>query len=61
MTTYEAAADRYDESTGMEYRYTGRSGLKLPVALARACGRTSATTAPRRPSARSCAAPSTAG
>ena len=31
MTTYEAAADRYDESTGMEYRFTGRSGLKLPV------------------------------
>ena len=31
MTTYEAAADRYDESTGMEYRYSGRSGLKLPV------------------------------
>ena len=31
MTTYEAAADRYDDATGMEYRYTGRSGLKLPV------------------------------
>ena len=31
MTMYEAAADRYDESTGMEYRYSGRSGLKLPV------------------------------
>jgi L-glyceraldehyde 3-phosphate reductase len=31
MTTYEAAANRYDESTGMEYRFTGHSGLKLPV------------------------------
>jgi L-glyceraldehyde 3-phosphate reductase len=31
MTTYEAAADRYDDATGMQYRYTGRSGLKLPV------------------------------
>jgi L-glyceraldehyde 3-phosphate reductase len=31
MTTYEAAADRYDDSTGMDYRFTGRSGLKLPV------------------------------
>jgi L-glyceraldehyde 3-phosphate reductase len=30
MTTYQAAEDRYDD-TGMEYRYTGRSGLKLPV------------------------------
>jgi L-glyceraldehyde 3-phosphate reductase len=30
MTTYEAAADRYHDA-GMEYRYTGRSGLKLPV------------------------------
>jgi L-glyceraldehyde 3-phosphate reductase len=28
MTTYEAAPDRYDS---MEYRYTGRSGLKLPA------------------------------
>ncbi len=27
--TYEAAEDRYD--AGMEYRYTGQSGLKLPV------------------------------
>ena len=35
MTTYEAAADRYDDATGMEYRFTGRSGLKLPVAVAR--------------------------
>ncbi len=32
MTTYEAAEDRYDhEATGMEYRFTGRSGLQLPV------------------------------
>ena len=31
MTTYEAAAHRYDDATGMEYRYTGHSGLKLPV------------------------------
>ncbi len=29
--SYEAAADRYDSSTGMEYRFTGRSGLKLPA------------------------------
>ncbi len=29
--SYEAAADRYDASTGMEYRFTGRSGLKLPA------------------------------
>ncbi len=30
--TYEPAEDRYDTSaTGMEYRATGRSGLKLPV------------------------------
>ncbi|RYB93304.1 L-glyceraldehyde 3-phosphate reductase [Nocardioides oleivorans] len=28
---YDAAPDRYDESTGMQYRSTGRSGLKLPV------------------------------
>jgi L-glyceraldehyde 3-phosphate reductase len=30
MTKYDAAADRYDDG-GMEYRFTGRSGLKLPV------------------------------
>ena len=30
MTTYEAAAGRYHDA-GMEYRFTGRSGLKLPV------------------------------
>jgi L-glyceraldehyde 3-phosphate reductase len=30
MTTYDAAPDRYDDG-GMEYRYTGRSGLKLPA------------------------------
>lgn len=30
--TYEAAENRYDATaSGMEYRYTGRSGLKLPV------------------------------
>ena len=29
--TYEAAESRYDDATGMEYRFTGRSGLKLPV------------------------------
>ncbi|PVG84686.1 aldo/keto reductase [Nocardioides gansuensis] len=29
--TYEAAADRYDDGTGMHYRFTGRSGLKLPA------------------------------
>jgi len=29
--TYEAAENRYDAATGMEYRFTGRSGLKLPV------------------------------
>ncbi len=28
---YEAAHDRYDDSTGMHYRATGRSGLKLPA------------------------------
>ncbi len=28
---YDAAADRYDDSSGMEYRFTGRSGLKLPA------------------------------
>ena len=28
---YEAAADRYDGSPGMDYRFTGRSGLKLPA------------------------------
>jgi L-glyceraldehyde 3-phosphate reductase len=28
---YEAAQDRYDESTGMHYRFTGRSGLRLPA------------------------------
>jgi L-glyceraldehyde 3-phosphate reductase len=32
MTSYEAAGDRYDtDATGMSYRYTGRSGLKLPA------------------------------
>ncbi|MFC7494629.1 MULTISPECIES: L-glyceraldehyde 3-phosphate reductase [unclassified Nocardioides] len=30
--SYEAAENRYDtDATGMRYRYTGRSGLKLPV------------------------------
>ncbi|GAA4378451.1 L-glyceraldehyde 3-phosphate reductase [Nocardioides caricicola] len=30
--SYEAAENRYDtEATGMEYRFTGRSGLKLPA------------------------------
>ena len=28
---HEAASDRYDDSTGMHYRHTGRSGLKLPA------------------------------
>ena len=28
---YEAASSRYDDSTGMSYRSTGRSGLKLPL------------------------------
>ncbi len=32
MTTYVAAENRYDtEATGMQYRFTGRSGLQLPV------------------------------
>ena len=31
MTTYQAAENRYDDATGMGYRFTGRSGLKLPV------------------------------
>src|SRR6185503_190637 len=30
--TYDAAENRYDtDATGMEYRFTGRSGLQLPV------------------------------
>ena len=57
MGDYEPADDRYD---AMDYRYCGSSGLQLPRAVARACGRTSATTGPRRPSGRSCAGPSTA-
>jgi L-glyceraldehyde 3-phosphate reductase len=28
---YTAAPDRYDDATGMPYRFTGRSGLKLPA------------------------------
>ena len=28
---YDAAPDRYDDTTGMHYRCTGRSGLKLPA------------------------------
>jgi L-glyceraldehyde 3-phosphate reductase len=28
---YEAAQDRYDDATGMRYRFTGRSGLRLPA------------------------------
>ena len=28
---YDAAADRYDDSAGMHYRFTGRSGLQLPA------------------------------
>ena len=28
---YEAATDRYDDTTGMHYRRTGRSGLRLPA------------------------------
>ena len=28
---YEAAPDRYDDGTGMHYRFTGRSGLRLPA------------------------------
>jgi L-glyceraldehyde 3-phosphate reductase len=28
---YDAADDRYDDSTGMHYRRTGQSGLKLPA------------------------------
>jgi L-glyceraldehyde 3-phosphate reductase len=28
---YVAAADRYDDVSGMHYRFTGRSGLKLPA------------------------------
>ncbi len=31
MTTYEAAENRYDDATGMVYRFSGRSGLKLPL------------------------------
>jgi L-glyceraldehyde 3-phosphate reductase len=29
--SYEAAENRYDPETGMQYRHTGRSGLRLPV------------------------------
>ena len=30
--SYTAAENRYDtDATGMQYRFTGRSGLKLPV------------------------------
>jgi L-glyceraldehyde 3-phosphate reductase len=29
--SYDAAPDRYDDSTGMHYRATGHSGLKLPA------------------------------
>jgi L-glyceraldehyde 3-phosphate reductase len=29
--SYEAASDRYDGSTGMHYRPSGRSGLRLPA------------------------------
>jgi L-glyceraldehyde 3-phosphate reductase len=28
---YDAASDRYDDTTGMSYRRTGRSGLRLPA------------------------------
>ena len=28
---YDAAPDRYDDTTGMHYRSTGRSGLRLPA------------------------------
>ena len=28
---YDAAPDRYDDTTGMHYRRTGRSGLRLPA------------------------------
>jgi L-glyceraldehyde 3-phosphate reductase len=28
---YDAASDRYDDATGTPYRFTGRSGLKLPA------------------------------
>jgi L-glyceraldehyde 3-phosphate reductase len=28
---YEAASDRYDDTAGMTYRFTGRSGLRLPA------------------------------
>ncbi len=28
---YAAAHDRYDDASGMHYRFTGRSGLKLPA------------------------------
>jgi L-glyceraldehyde 3-phosphate reductase len=32
MTSYEAAENRYEtDATGMQYRFTGRSGLKLPA------------------------------
>ena len=29
--SHEAADDRYDDATGMQYRFSGQSGLKLPV------------------------------
>lgn len=30
---YDAAADRYDDSAGMDYRFSGRSGLSCPRRL----------------------------
>ena len=57
--TYEAAENRYDPSTGMRYRHTGRSGLQLPV-ISLGLWQNFGNDRPRTTSARSCAAPSTA-
>ena len=58
--SYTAAENRYDtDATGMQYRFTGRSGLQLPV-LSLGLWQNFGTDRPRRPSARSCAGRSTA-
>ena len=57
MSDYQPADDRYDT---MDYRTPGAAGCSCPRCRW-GCGRTSAPTGPRRPSGRSCGAPSTAG
>ena len=57
--TYVPAEARYDGR--MPYRHCGRSGLKLPGGLARALAQFRRGHVRTRPSARSCAPPSTLG